>query len=179
MKFLNARQAGGFTLIEMLIALLVLSIGLLGVAALQMRGQQYNYAAYIRTQGTALAYEIMDRMRANIACADDVVPRPVGFAAFTPPDPMIAGCALGYGASSGSTLDCATNACTPAELRDFDLNQWQQNIAGFLPNGAGQVTWNGGVNPPVYDITISWQDRDETDENDTPVVYSQNWTFRP
>lgn len=172
MKPFSARQATGFTLIEMLIALAVLSIGLLGIAALQMRGQQYNHAAYIRTQGTSLAYEIIDRMRANIACADDVVARPAGFATFSPPDPMITGCVAGYGANTG-VADCINNTCTPEQLRNFDLGQWQDNIETFLPNGAGRVFWNAGATPPVYEITVSWRDRDDG------LIYDQNWTFRP
>ena len=55
----------GFTLLEVLIALLVLSIGLLGLAALQTTGLRSNLMASMRTQATQLAYDITDRMRAN------------------------------------------------------------------------------------------------------------------
>ena len=55
----------GFTLIEALVALVVLSIGLLGVAALQLASLQANYGASQRTQATFLAQDIVDRMRAN------------------------------------------------------------------------------------------------------------------
>lgn len=67
-KFSRQRQRG-MTLIEALIALLVLSIGLLGVAALQMTTLKYNHSAHIRSQASALAYDISDRMRANRAAA--------------------------------------------------------------------------------------------------------------
>jgi type IV pilus assembly protein PilV len=59
------KRAKGFTLVEALIALLALSIGLLGVAALQMTGLKANLSAAWRTQATYLAYDILDRMRAN------------------------------------------------------------------------------------------------------------------
>lgn len=59
------RRARGFTLIEALVALLALSIGLLGVAGLQLAGLRANVGASWRTQGTYLAYDILDRMRAN------------------------------------------------------------------------------------------------------------------
>jgi len=55
----------GFTLLEVLIALLVLSIGLLGLAALQTRGLRSNQMASMRTLATEAAYDITDRMRAN------------------------------------------------------------------------------------------------------------------
>src|SRR5690606_37489064 len=57
----------GFTLIEVLVALIVLSIGLLGLAALQIQSIKHNTDAYFRTQATLLAYDIIDRMRANSA----------------------------------------------------------------------------------------------------------------
>ncbi len=59
------RKVRGFTLVEALVALLALSIGLLGVAALQMTGLRNNLSAAWRSQATYLAYDIIDRMRAN------------------------------------------------------------------------------------------------------------------
>ena len=55
----------GFTLIEVMIVFFVLSVGLLGMAALQMKSMQYNQAAYIRSQATVAAYDMLDRMRVN------------------------------------------------------------------------------------------------------------------
>src|SRR5690606_3260878 len=60
-----ARPQHGFSLIEVLVALLVLSVGLLGLAMLQIEGLKHNTDAYYRTQATVLAYDIIDRMRAN------------------------------------------------------------------------------------------------------------------
>lgn len=59
------RTARGFTMIEAMVALLVLSIGLLGVAALQVTGLQNNLSSSWRSQATYLSYDIIDRMRAN------------------------------------------------------------------------------------------------------------------
>lgn len=63
-RIIRSRQ-GGFSLLEVLIALLVLSIGLLGLASLQIRSVQVNHSAYMRTQATNLAYAILDSWRAN------------------------------------------------------------------------------------------------------------------
>ena len=57
--------ARGFTMVEMLVALVCLSIGLLGVAALQMTGIQSNLSSSWRSQATYLSYDILDRIRAN------------------------------------------------------------------------------------------------------------------
>lgn len=63
------KRESGLTLIEVLIALVVLSIGLLGLAGLQAQGMRFNHEAYLRTQATILAYDMLDRMRANRAAA--------------------------------------------------------------------------------------------------------------
>ncbi len=55
----------GFTLIEVLIAMLVLAVGLLGLAGLQATSLRNNQSAYNRSQATQLAYDLADRMRAN------------------------------------------------------------------------------------------------------------------
>ena len=63
-KYLN-----GFTLLEVMIALLILSIGLLGLAALQATSLKINHGALLRTQATFLTYDMMDRLRANRTAA--------------------------------------------------------------------------------------------------------------
>ena len=64
-RAITGRASRGFTLIEALVALLALSIGLLGVAALQMTGLRQNLSASWRSQATYLSYDIIDRIRAN------------------------------------------------------------------------------------------------------------------
>jgi type IV pilus assembly protein PilV len=63
------RSARGFTLVEALVALVVLSIGLLGVAALQITSLKMNHGSATRTQAVLLTYDIVDRMRANVTAA--------------------------------------------------------------------------------------------------------------
>lgn len=62
----------GFTLVEVLVALLILSIGLLGLAGLQAGGLRSNHSAYLRSQAVMLAHDMADRMRSNpVAAAAD------------------------------------------------------------------------------------------------------------
>jgi type IV pilus assembly protein PilV len=69
---MNRRRAGadGFTLVEVLIALVVLSIGMLGIAALYVESLRANRTSLVRTQAVSLAADLADRIRANRTPAD-------------------------------------------------------------------------------------------------------------
>lgn len=124
------RKHSGFTMIEVLIALIVLSVGLLGLAGLQSAGLRFNQSAAMRSQATQLAYDMADRMRSNVVASD-------------------AGDYLG---AAGLTASChTTTGCTPAEMAADDLAQWNQAIQRYLPGGAGLIcrdaTPNDGTGP--------------------------------
>lgn len=117
----------GVSLVESLVALAVLSAGLLGVAALQVSGLRANGGAYYRTQATALAADLAERIRANPAAARD----PAGpFAGFT------AGSGAGGCAPArvcAAELGAAAADCTPAEMASYDLVA----IACGVPDASG------------------------------------------
>ena len=128
----------GFTLLEVLIALLILSIGLLGLAALQTISLRSNQMASMRTTSTTLVYDIIDRMRANpqgVSDGDYVINTVT-----TPSSPP----------------DCRTGACSTADLATFDLGEWKNAIAK-LPKGTGEITQVAGT-PPVNTITVRWNE---------------------
>ena len=146
------RRSAGFTLVEVLVAVLVISIGMLGVARLVLAAVKANDSAYFRTQAANLAYSMLDEMRANRAYA------------LTAP-----GYAVGYGAypNPGFTCEGSGNTCTPAQIAQYDLYMWKQQLSsssgvttGALPNGDGQIVMNfpGGTGQPTATITITWND---------------------
>ena len=103
----NLPASTGFTLTEVLVALLVLGIGLLGLAALQARGVKFNHDANARSQATLLAYQIMDQMRADAAsmasyCTDSTA-CPSTYA--TPSSDPASACNLAS-SSVQNTIDC-------------------------------------------------------------------------
>ena len=109
----------GFTLIEVLVSALILAIGLVGVAALQGVALKNNQSTYMRSQAAALAYDLADRMRSNVAAAD------AGSY-----DPALA----------ALTADCETvTGCSPDALARHDLAEWNAAITSFLPDGEGFV----------------------------------------
>lgn len=122
---MNKASQSGFTLMEVLIAVLVLSVGLLGLAGLQARSLRENHSAMLRSQATILAYGMADRMRANYESAT------VHFSDGYYNNPTPANNTACY--TSGST------SCTSQVLAAYDVYQWQAELAKYLPNGQGVI----------------------------------------
>jgi type IV pilus assembly protein PilV len=110
------RNARGMTLIEVLVALVVLSVGLLGIAGMQMTTLRNNLGAHLRSQATVLAYDITDRMRANRNRAIDN------------------NYLIGYGAPP-----------TGSAIEQIDLRTWKTTLANTLPGGDGQIQRVGNL----------------------------------
>jgi type IV pilus assembly protein PilV len=158
----------GFTLIEVLVALAVLSLGLLGLAALQTRGQQFTQESYFVTQATVLANQIMDRIRLNANYART----------------NFAGGSGGYVASTAPSAgsNCATTTCSAADARNYDLSIWYNALAANLPNGTGTITGlnDASTNNRVrYTITIIWSPAElMRDDPDTAnAVRTRTWVL--
>ena len=135
----------GFTIIEMLIAVLVISIGLLGMAGLQTSGIQQSHNSYLKTQASMLAYDMADRMRSNL--------QGVNAGHYDDVDSM--------DSPVSSAPDCIGNsaACSASETATYDVYQWTDNdaegsIASLLPSGYGMIQENGGV----FTITVLWDE---------------------
>lgn len=150
------RGQGGFTLIEVMISVLVLLIGVLGIAGMQMLSLQTNQGAYFRSQAVYIGAEILDAMRANPGdLASYVITVDPLDTSNVPADP---GCAL------------AANGCAPAALAALDLRHWARHFADVfgstdyqptLPGGRGQITQNGNE----YTVQVAWTQRAFDDTN--------------
>ena len=123
-------RQSGFTLLEVLVAILVLSIGLLGLAGLMASSIRNNHSAYQRTQATWLAYDMIDRMRVNRANA----------------------------ISSTNNYNIAIGAATSgsANLAGVDVTNWKTTLANALPAGDGSVAVNSTSR--AVTVIIQWND---------------------
>jgi len=144
----------GFTLIEVLVAMLVLAFGLLGLAGLQATSLGNNQSAYNRSQATQLAYDLADRMRANRSVAGNYLT--------TFMSPTAATCTT----NDTPCTACASvaNSCTPVQMAEKDLFEWNLALTNTLPGGTGTIEITGAV----YTININWDDNRDgtTDAND-------------
>ena len=122
----NRWGSAGFSLLEVLIALVILSVGLLGIAALISTALKSNGSAYMRTQATSQAYNIIDRMRANLPASNN----------------LSYDIAMPTSASTATTTPsaCITGSCSSSQLAAYDISQWEYDLAQNLPQGRGSVT---------------------------------------
>lgn len=150
------RYQSGVSMLEVLIAMVLLVTALLGATALQITGLHTNRSAYYRSQASVMAYDIADRIRLNASYAlgdNDRYSLDTSSAAL----PSITSCA--------STL----NGCSEANLRTIDILEWSEHfidVTGIghdgndyqavLPGGVGEVTVSGST----VSVQISWQEVD-------------------
>ena len=132
-------RSRGFTLLEVLVAMVVLSVGLLGLSGLQTSSLRNNHSAFLRSQATLVSNDIIDRMRANR-------------------DSALAGdYDIAY-ADSAPTTSCSSG-CDPDEVAEVDVREWRAYVAR-LPGGDSQITFPA---TGVAEVRVRWGDaRDGT-----------------
>jgi type IV pilus assembly protein PilV len=144
-------SAAGFSLIEVLVAMFVFSIGLLGLAMLQLNGMRFNTDAYFRTQATLLAYDIIDRMRAN--------PNGASSGYYTVASSgAAAAIQSSYGACKNGSCMCTSATCDKSTLALYDLGKWYESQQQLLPTSTTPTTIEKNGN--LYTITMRWMERD-------------------
>jgi type IV pilus assembly protein PilV len=142
---MKPRTQSGFTMFEILVALLVLMVAMLGLAGLQTLSLANNHSAYLRSQATVQAHDMADRMHANAEGVQDGSYNSVSGISGSPPTCLTT-------ATSGDALDAVD--CTRSQIAQFDAYEWNTTNALELPSGAGTVTGPDGNG--IYTITISW-----------------------
>ena len=137
----DLRKSKGFSLVEVLIALVIMSVGMLGIAGLYVHSMQAGRTSMLRHHAVTLAGDIADRIRANPTAA------------------------AAYAAAAGADNYCVAMGanCDIASMAAHDIFLWQAQAAEFLPpmaDGSQQVlvVFNAGTLPPSYNITVRWDE---------------------
>ena len=131
------RRSAGFSLVEAMVSLIVISVGMIGIAALYGQGLSAGRTALSRTVAVNLAATMAENIRVNR----------LGQAAYAG-----AGADNNCDPAAGGGVDCA-----PAQMAAHDVFLWTADVAAQLPNGVGTVAFVDGT-PPTYTITVTWDE---------------------
>lgn len=137
----------GFYLFEILITLVVMSIGMLGIAGMLLLAHKTSSSSYMRQQATQSAYNIIEKMRANRQAAingnyniSDLV------ASGTPSPP------------SAPSVDCSAASCSASQMAAYDAWYWLARDVTLLPNGSGSVTTTTSGTNTLVRVIVQWDD---------------------
>ncbi|MBP6336623.1 MAG: type IV pilus modification protein PilV [Vitreoscilla sp.] len=141
----SLRAQRGASLIEVLVSILIVSVGIVSLAGLLAKSTQLAKASEFRSVAGLLAADMADRVKANIPAVT------AGTYDMTP-------AALQAAAPGNAATACisAAAACTSAQMAAYDLSQWQQTLFNGLPNGTGYLQYDA-VGQAV-DLWLAWLD---------------------
>lgn len=126
------RRQKGLTLIESMVALVIISVGLLGIAALQVSAMKQNTVALNHSQAVWIGYDMADRIRANISQFTNYA---------------------GIDTAKGYAQDCMSGPCNNTQMIDADAAEWVAQVQ-TLPAGRGIIAGDA----TRLDITVMWDD---------------------
>ncbi len=135
-KAIVPRKYRGDTMIEVLVTVLILAVGVLGVAAMQVTTLKNLNSSYSTGIAAIVTDDFVERMRANGAAvlADTYI----------------------HSAAPTGTTDCLTSACNATQMASYDMEAWWVSLAAALPLATGQVTRVGGTT--TFIVTVRWDD---------------------
>jgi type IV pilus assembly protein PilV len=145
------KRTDGFTLIEVLVAVVVVSLGMLGIAGTLLTATRSSTSNYLKQQAVQYAYDIVDRMRANDALATQTA---------AGANPYVV--ALVLPAAVGPTPNCEAAICSATQMGAFDVWEWQTLLRKNLPSGMGKVAvaaGTGGLATTIVTVTVQWSDQ--------------------
>jgi type IV pilus assembly protein PilV len=152
----------GFSLIEALVAFLILSVGMLGIASLQTMSLKSGHTAALRTVAVMKVDEILESMRSNPAALLDYAAGPAD---------------MGTDNGCSQTAVAAAN-CTPAQMALDELFRWKSSLIEALPNNAGTtatVVITPAAPPATLNlvvISVNWSERDQETGSAANMNYS-------
>ena len=131
----RANRLRGFSLVEVLIALIIMSVGMLGIAGLYVHSMQAGRTSLFRHHAVTLAGDIADRIRANPLARDAYE-------------------------GAGADNNCVDGGidCVAADMAAKDIFLWLEQAAATLPDGDVDVIYNNAAVPSTYQVTVTWSE---------------------
>ena len=153
-KYGERKAIQGLTLVEMLVAVLVLSVGLLGIAGLQAATSKYKINTWVRSASAALISDFSERVRINpeVAGTSFASSGVVSSSAYA----LSSTWTTQQADNLAITQNCETSVCTPAERAAFDLLVWRQLVRAKMPQGAAHIEGNLRNG---FLVTMMWLDK--------------------
>jgi type IV pilus assembly protein PilV len=153
------KNQSGFSLLEVLITILVMSIAMFGAVGMQVNAMKMGKSADYRNQAIVLASDLAERMEANKSEA-------------------IAGnYSIALATVAPGTATTCSRGCTNANMTQYDLTTWQQAVFNSLPTASWKVTSDPTMTPVIYTIELNWVDRrSKTTYSGTQVGESFSYT---
>ncbi len=139
-------------MIEVLVTIIIIAVGVLGAAALQVTTLKNLSSSHSASVASILAEDFSERMRAN-------------------PEEALND-AYVHDAAPGAFPDCVADACTMAQLATYDIGSWWQQVTAVLPSGAAEVTRNAGTD--TFVLTVRWDDDRSGSTGDNCPAQSTN-----
>lgn len=137
----------GFSLIESLIAMVVMALGLLGVVGVQMRTLADTQTGVRRAQAIRLIEDLSERAKVNPSALANINEYVIGF-----------------GSAGTPTKSCKTGSCNSSELAQYDISTWKQAVADTLPLGDASVFLSADEATPgnqrQLGVMISWRENE-------------------
>ena len=132
------RRAMGFSLVEVLVALFILAVGLLGMTGLQNEALKYNHAAFLESQAQFLLADMVERIRANPAGGAYAI-------AFTEAAPT-------------PPVNCTANTCASAQMALWDIQEWRAMVedSAYLPGGESEISHDPFNRLYTVSIRFEW-----------------------
>lgn len=139
----------GFSMLEVLVSMLVIMIGALGIAGMQLLAITSTENARYQNVATMLGATLTANMQANVAYWG------------TPPQTIIVTGATNTGGPAAFVGPCKglTTSCNATQMAGYDLREWGIEVAKLLPSGKAEIKCPTGNNPAICAVVVTWQER--------------------
>jgi type IV pilus assembly protein PilV len=142
----RASRARGFSLIEVLVSIFIVSLGILALGGLLQSASRFGKMSEMRSTAALLANDISDRIRAN-------------------PNATTSDYTIGVGGYPTNVAPDATDCtpayhCSPSELAKKDMEVWTKRLRSMLPDGSAYIEFNAanGTSKGAFDVWVAWTD---------------------